>query len=106
MSERFGLSEKTHTEIQQILEGFLRPKKNYSVSVFGSRASGKHRKYSDLDLLIECSPVLNDAELGQLRELFTDSELPFKIDIVTPETCLAEYRDRILSERQLWQEKR
>ncbi len=55
---------------------------DYSVWVFGSRAGGKPKPYSDLDLAIEGSMPLAADRFDALREAFSESLLPWKVDIV------------------------
>ncbi|MDX1921054.1 MAG: nucleotidyltransferase domain-containing protein [Candidatus Caenarcaniphilales bacterium] len=50
--------------------------------VFGSRAQGKAKKYSDLDLLIKSPEKIEYKALLNLKEEFEESNLPFKVDIV------------------------
>jgi predicted nucleotidyltransferase len=102
MSKKFGLSSENLTLIISKLELQLAHKHRYQVDVFGSRAQSRERKYSDLDLWIESEPVFTPAELETLRQNFEDSNLPIKIDLVTPETVLSEYRDSILKTKQTW----
>ena len=45
------------------------------VWVFGSRATGRARRYSDLDLVIDAGPRLTHDFAG-LTEAFSDSDLP------------------------------
>ncbi len=55
---------------------------DYRVVIFGSRATGKSKKYSDVDLaLIGQSPVPNQT-IAYLNEAFDDSTLPYSVDIV------------------------
>ena len=102
MNNKFGLGDPVLKEIQAVLFASLANKKSSSVFVFGSRAIGKFRKYSDLDLWIEAEPELSAAELSLLKEKFDESEIPIKIDIVTPGTCLEEYQPRIQIEKVFW----
>jgi len=102
MSLSFGLEQSVANDIRSILINTLKLKNSYSVFVFGSRAIGKHKKYSDLDLWIESDPNLSLANITQLREIFEESEIPIKIDIVTPETCLDDYKDKIQNQKVLW----
>ncbi len=53
------------------------------VYVFGSRSTGKARVDSDLDLCIK--EIVSDRPLetlASLREAFSDSNLPFQVDLV------------------------
>jgi len=53
-----------------------------SVWVFGSRATGKAKKYSDLDLCIKANQALGLDLMSAMAEDFSDSDLPWKVDIV------------------------
>ena len=55
------------------------------VRVFGSRATGRARPFSDLDLLLLEPPRLTWAQRADLRDLFEASELPFRVDVVEAE---------------------
>jgi uncharacterized protein len=52
------------------------------VWVFGSRATGRARRYSDLDLAIDAGRPLSFDELAQLGEEFLESDLPYRVDLV------------------------
>ena len=51
------------------------------VWVFGSRATGGARRYSDLDLAIDAGRPLTLDEIAGLTEAFSDSDLPYKVDL-------------------------
>jgi uncharacterized protein len=51
----------------------------YKMSVYGSRAKGTAKKFSDLDVCV-MEPI-TDLELYYLKEAFEDSDLPFKVDV-------------------------
>jgi predicted nucleotidyltransferase len=53
-----------------------------NVWVFGSRARGQPRRYSDLDLAIDAGRPLTPDEAAMLREAFEESDLPWRVDIV------------------------
>lgn len=97
-----GLAAKNLEFIKKTIETSLSKNNRTFVYVFGSRASGRHRKYSDLDLWIESEKTIEAKTLQALRELFSDSDLPIQVDIVTPEICLAEYSDSIQQQKKLW----
>ncbi len=52
------------------------------VWVFGSRATGRARPYSDLDLAIDAGRPLTLDEAARLSEAFSDSDLPYRVDVV------------------------
>ncbi len=52
------------------------------VWVFGSRVTGKARKYSDLDLAIGGEQPLSFALLAELEHDFSESDLDFRGDII------------------------
>ena len=52
------------------------------VRVFGSRVSWTARETSDLDLALMTDEPLTVARVADLRAAFTESDLPFRVDIV------------------------
>lgn len=69
------------------------------VWVFGSRATGKARPFSDLDLLLTQPPKLNWAQRAALRDGFEASRLPFRVDVVESAGLAFGVAKRIGSER-------
>jgi predicted nucleotidyltransferase len=49
---------------------------------FGSRATGRARRYSDLDLANDAGRRLTIDETAVLREAFDECDLPYRVDIV------------------------
>lgn len=74
-----NLEPKHLNEVKQILQQHL---PNATIWAFGSRVVGNARKYSDLDLAILNHPALNLLQLANLKEAFSESNLPFRVDIV------------------------
>ncbi len=54
----------------------------YDVYVFGSRAQHAARKFSDLDLAVITDKPLEALRRAELKEAFSESDLPFKVDVV------------------------
>lgn len=102
MSEPLGLTTDQLEAVKTILMGPLVAKSHYQVFIFGSRRRGDFRKYSDLDFWIEAEPSLTLEELADLADSFQDSELPYQIDIVTPETCTETFKANIMAEKVIW----
>src|SRR5438045_3229546 len=67
--------------------------------VFGSRATGRARPYSDLDLAIDAGRRLTLDESARLAEAFSDSDLPYCVDIVDWQAIDDRFRRLIAAER-------
>ncbi|MCG0999069.1 nucleotidyltransferase family protein [Acetobacter persici] len=52
------------------------------VRVFGSRVTGKAKPFSDLDLAIIGNEPLSLGTRARLEEAFSESQLPWKVDII------------------------
>ena len=63
--------------------------------VFGSRAQGLARRYSDLDLALEWGGPLGLRLIGEIAEALSESDLPYKVDILDLATVDPAFRARI-----------
>ena len=63
-----------------------------TVKVFGSRHHGTTKKYSDLDLAFVCSDRLGMRRTAQLVDAFSESDLPYRVDVVDYATASQEFR--------------
>ncbi|MBM2812088.1 MAG: hypothetical protein HW416_2847 [Chloroflexi bacterium] len=64
----------------------------YEVWAFGSRGTGNAKRYSDLDLAIITEAPLSFGVGACLQEAFSESELPFRVDIVDWSTASPAFR--------------
>ena len=55
---------------------------NHKVAAFGSRARWTARKYSDLDLVVLNDEPLPSQDILAIKEDLSESDLPFKVDVV------------------------
>jgi len=74
-----GILPEHRRIMKAIIESML---PNAKVLIFGSRAKGSARKYSDYDILIDNSKPLDITELTNLQEAFIESIIPVKVEIV------------------------
>ncbi|MCI5125346.1 MAG: nucleotidyltransferase domain-containing protein [Candidatus Electrothrix sp. AR5] len=82
MSDDFGLNDEQRALILEILltaQDYIE-----QVAVFGSRAQGRHRQNSDVDLVIYGSA--DEAVCDRLWTLFHESRLPFAVDVTSYNT--------------------
>ena len=71
------------------------------VAVFGSRATGRSRPFSDLDLLLIEPARLSWAQRADLRDAFEASTLPFSVDLVEAAGLAAGMAERVAAEARL-----
>lgn len=67
--------------------------------VFGSRATGHARPFSDLDILIDAPHALDWRDRADLADAFEASDLPFRVDVVEASRLAPGIAPRVLAER-------
>ena len=75
--------------VQAILQKHI---PEYEVWAFGSRAKWKAKEYSDLDLCVITKEPLSFTILGLMAEDFSESDLPWKVDVVDWSTTNESFR--------------
>ncbi|MBC3862501.1 nucleotidyltransferase domain-containing protein [Undibacterium jejuense] len=77
---------------------------NDTVWAFGSRAKHTAKPYSDLDLVIESKAGLSLSLIAALEHDFSESDLPFKVDIADWATMSEGFRQLIDDDKvKVWQ---
>jgi predicted nucleotidyltransferase len=69
------------------------------VWAFGSRATHTEKPYSDLDLAIISDTGLSLSLLAEIEHAFSESDLPFKVDVVDSATINVVFRGIIESHK-------
>lgn len=64
----------------------------YEVWAFGSRATGKAKPYSDLDLVVMTSLPLPLSLSAAISDDFSESDLPWKVDVLDWSTVSESFR--------------
>lgn len=67
------------------------------VRVFGSRVTGKAKPHSDLDLVVMTDTPLEAPHLANLQEAFSESDLPFRVDVLDWANTTEDFR-RIIAQ--------
>lgn len=74
---------------------------DFAAWAFGSRARGRAKHYSDLDLALVGERPMPSAQLAALAEAFSESDLPWKVDLVDWQRTDAAFRAVIAQDRVL-----
>nr|WP_315481697.1 nucleotidyltransferase domain-containing protein [uncultured Undibacterium sp.] len=72
---------------------------NKAIWIFGSRAKHQAKPYSDLDIAIIGETPLSINLLAAMTEDFTESALPFKVDLVDWASADAAFRGMVESDK-------
>lgn len=86
------LTEQQRAIVQRILSEYL---PNVEVCVFGSRIKGTAKPYSDLDLALMTTSPLSIRQQRKLEDAFSDSALPFKVDLIDWASCSESFKSII-----------
>jgi len=87
--------QPAHMEIiQKILKQYF---PNRRIVAFGSRVIGTARKMSDLDLCIMGEESIPFGKLADLRDEFSLSNLPYKVDVISWAEIAPDFRQIVLS---------
>ena len=84
-----------HDHLRIVLDILQKRVPEHEVWAFGSRAKGTAKKYSDLDLCVIADRPMSYEVLGALIEDFSESDLPWKVDVVDWATTPAAFREII-----------
>ncbi len=74
---KFGLKERYYDELKALY--FLFPNID-EIIIFGSRARGDYREYSDIDIAIKGE--LTKLEIALIREHLEEGKIPYVADVV------------------------
>lgn len=100
---KFGLKDNQY---DFILKNIVRPLEAQGAKVycFGSRARGDHRPFSDLDIMVENDNVDFSTQVSNIRDAITDSNFPYKVDIVLFSEFADSYKPGYLKDKKSWED--
>ena len=70
-------------DLEKVLDILRAHVPEYEVWAFGSRVHGRNlKRFSDLDLVVITDKQLDTLRLADMKEAFSESDLPFKVDVL------------------------
>lgn len=96
------LTHDLETARQIVLERL----RGYRVKIylFGSQASGKARRYSDIDVAVLPLETIPGHVLSDVHEALEESNILYDVDVVNLSEVDEKFRQRVLKEGVLWSE--
>ena len=76
----FGLEDRHLDFIRETLKKYISDP-SAKFYIFGSRAKGKHKEYSDVDIAIDSQDLTSETK-SKLELEFENSTFPYEVDIV------------------------
>ncbi len=89
------LSDRHAASVRDIIRRHL---PSARVKLVGSRARGRAKPYSDIDLLFIEPDKLDPVVRARLRLAFEESDLPFKVDLLECSSLAPELREQFLAD--------
>lgn len=86
-------------ELLNIIHGYLPTCKAW---LFGSRATGKQRAGSDIDLALDNGQKIPWSILNKIAIKIDDTSIPMSVDLVDLVTTSEEFKKEVLSKGILW----
>src|ERR1700722_14766911 len=91
MNEPVNHPNKYLSTVRSILDRHHSDLHGVTVFVVGSRASGRAKEFSDIDLLIDSAEPLTFLQMGLLKSDFEDSNLPISVDLLDAKSLAPEF---------------
>lgn len=96
MTGTVDLPEADLAILRRILHDHLPP--DTDAWAFGSRVTGRARRYSDLDLALQSTAPLDPGRLAGLSEALSQSDLTIKVDLIDFLSATPAFREIIKSQ--------
>lgn len=98
----FGLSKDQIEVIKKSIQDVFGAKTDLKVYLFGSRATGKNKRNSDIDLAFKSKDQELNKKLSQMKMKLEESSLPFKCDLVNWDDIVHEYLPAIKKQKKVF----
>jgi predicted nucleotidyltransferase len=94
-----NLDEKIKQKIVSVISVLIPEAKIY---LFGSRARGTNSERADIDIALDADKPLLPRDVDEVKSMFKESNIMYKIDVVDFHQISELMRNEILRERVLW----
>ena len=75
-----------------------------TIILFGSRARRENSEHSDVDVGILASGKLDDSKIILLKEAIENSNIPYKVDIISINEASEDFKNEIMKDAIIWNE--
>jgi predicted nucleotidyltransferase len=93
------VDEITKAKIIALISALIPQAKIY---LYGSRARGTNKQWSDIDIALDCGEAIARLSIGEIRDIMVASNIPYKVDVVDFYTISPEMRKAIERDKIIW----
>ena len=95
----FGLKPEEAKEMKNLFQKFFGDLEDAKIYLFGSRASGNQKEFSDIDLAVNSKSKDLSKRISLFKEGWEKSRLPYKVDITSWKEIYKPYLPQIKKEK-------
>ena len=96
-----GVNKEDKNKIIRILDALFPDVKIY---LYGSRARGTHREWSDIDLALDIGQPIERRCIQEARDILAESSIMYKIELVDLHRISEDFKNVIMKDFIAWQE--
>lgn len=96
-----GVIKEDKKKIIRILNALF---PNVKIYLYGSRARGTHREWSDIDLALDLGRPINLYFLGEAKDVLKESRIFYKVELVDLNAISENFKESIKKDFVLWTE--
>ncbi len=94
-----SIQEEDKNKIIRLISA-LQP--DVKIYLFGSQATGKSSRGSDVDIALDAGKKMNRVDVGEIRDVLNETNILYKFDVVDFHGVPENMQKMILSEGILW----
>jgi len=94
-----GIDQEIKNKIIAIILAIIPTTKIY---LFGSRARGTYRQWSDIDLALDSGTKLETSDIGEITNLLQASSIPYRVEILDIHYASESMKAAIEKDKILW----
>ena len=91
--ESFGLKQEHIDFLKNTFKNYIKDE-SAKIYIFGSRAKGNYKKFSDVDIAVDCQSFDDDLR-AKIQLAFENSLFPYEVDIVDLNNIKKSFMDLI-----------
>lgn len=91
----YGLKTSELNEIKNLLEEYFGDLRDVKVYLFGSRAKGNYKPFSDIDIAVKSKSPELSKKIALFQEAWEKSKLPYRVDITAWKDLFKPYLQEI-----------